>query len=251
MQKKNMLLPLLLALFASIFFFLWLRSKEIAITRAYETAQVIVARRDIPERTVLTRGLLETQTLPRKYIQQDAFEVRSPADIKQVENLVSKIRIPKGNQVTAAALLTLSPEAGLSLKVPPGYRGMVLPVENDLLQLIKPGDRADILVTFDALMADGRKEKVTATILQNILVLGVGINLGQGMAEEEAERKKKTEVERAQFREKGALSVALNPNESQYLALALLQGNVQVVVRGVGDAAMHPIEMASFRKLFR
>ena len=53
------------------------------------------------------------------------------------------------------------------------------------------------------------------------------------------------------FAEKASVSLALNPNEAQYLALAIKQGDTTVIMRGLGDAEMHPMEMASFRKLFR
>ncbi|MBI4425723.1 MAG: hypothetical protein HY554_18480, partial [Elusimicrobia bacterium] len=165
--------------------------------------------------------------------------------------LVTQIRIPRGNQITQSALISLSSKAGLSVKIPPGYRGMALPVESDMLRLTKPSDRVDILVTFDAKMADQSKEKVTATILQNVLVLGVGANLGQGLTAKEFQQKQGSEQQSAAFSEKGFLSLALNPNEAQYLALALKQGDTAVILRGLGDVEMHPMEMASFRKLFR
>ena len=35
------------------------------------------------------------------------------------------------------------------------------------------------------------------------------------------------------------------------MALAMKQGEIVVILRGLGDVEMHPMEMASFRKLFR
>jgi pilus assembly protein CpaB len=126
-----------------------------------------------------------------------------------------------------------------------------LPVDSDMLRLIKPSDRVDILVTFEAVMADGHKERVTATILQNILVLGVGSDLGQGRTSDEEKARAAAEAAQGQFSDKGVLSLALNPAEAQYLALSIKQGDVTTVLRGLGDVEMHPIEMASFQKLFR
>lgn len=188
--------------------------------------------------------------IPRQYIAADAQEVRTPADRKVIRNQVTQIRIPKGNQITKSALMSLNPKAGLSVKVPPGYRGAILNIESQLLGLIKPGDRVDVLVTFDAQFRD-RKEKVTATILQNVLVLGVGSDLGQGMSARDAVAKDKAEEMAEAFSERGVLSLALNPREAQYLALSTRLGETTVVVRGLGDLEMHPMEMASFRKLFR
>ncbi|HNT96755.1 MAG TPA: Flp pilus assembly protein CpaB [Elusimicrobiales bacterium] len=251
MEKKGFLLPLLLALGAAMIYWWILSQKEKNLARAYETGQVLVARFDLPARTVIKEDLVEVIQVPRKYMQQDAYEVRSPSDIKHVANLVTAVRIPKGNQVTQGALVSLSPEAGLSVKVPPGYRGCILPMENELLRLVKPGDRVDVLVTFDAVMGDSRKEKVTATILQNVLVLGVGTNLGQGMSGDMAKAKAGKEAADQAFSDKGVLSLALNPNEAQYLSLSAKTGDVSVVVRGLGDIELHPMEIASFRKLIK
>jgi Flp pilus assembly protein CpaB len=251
MEKKSMLIPMLLAAFAAMIYWFLLTSKQRAMDAQTERATVLVAKFDLPARTVMNVDLVETRDMPRMYLEQDAYEVKSQSDLKLVSNLVTAIRVPKGNQITQSALVSLSPEAGLSVKVPPGYRGCVLPLDNDLLRLVKPGDRVDILVTFDAVMGDNRKEKVTATILQNVLVLGVGANLGQGMSGAQAKAKEKAEAADQAFSDKMGLSLALNPNEAQYLALSLKQGEVSVVVRGLGDVELHPMEIASFKRLIK
>jgi Flp pilus assembly protein CpaB len=251
MDRKGVTIPLVLAMLAFVFYFLTMRSKESALDNEAEKAQVLIAQNDIPERTVLNENLVETFEVPRKFMQQDAFEYKSPADMKQIVNLVTRTRIPKGNQILQSSLSSLSPESGLSVKIPPGYRGALLPIEPEMKALIKPGDRVDVLVTFDAMMNDGRKEKVTATILQNVLVIAVGVYLGQGMNAKQFKAAAAQEEKTAAFAEKSTVSLALNPNEAQYLSLALQQGSPTVVMRGLGDVEMHPMEMASFRKLFR
>lgn len=251
MEKKGVLVPMLLAMGAAIFYLMVLTSKERALSNAYETANVLVARVDLPERTVLKEDMVEALAVPRKFMQQDAFEIKTPSDMKLINNLVTRTRVPKSNQITQSALISLSPESGLSVKIPPGYRGAILPIDNEMKALIKPGDRVDVLVTFDALMNDGRKEKVTATILQNVLVIAVGTNLGQGMSAKQFQAMGAKEEKSAAFSEKATIGLALNPNEAQYLALAMKQGEPTVIMRGLGDVEMHPMEMASFRKLFR
>jgi pilus assembly protein CpaB len=251
MEKKGVLVPMLLAMGAAVFYLMVLSSKESALRGAYETAKVLSARVDIPERTVLKEDMVEILEVPRKFMQQDSFEIKTQGDMKLIVNLVTRNRVPKGNQLTQSSLISLSPESGLSVKIPPGYRGAILPIDQEMKILIKPGDRVDVLVTFDALMNDGRKEKVTATILQNVLVIAVGTNLGQGMNARQFKNLGDKEEKTAAFSEKASVSLALNPNEAQYLALAIKQGDTTVIMRGLGDAEMHPMEMASFRKLFR
>jgi len=254
MEKKGVLIPMLLAFFAAIIYMVILSSKEKALSHDYETAKVLVARGDIPERTVLKEDMVETVDIPRKFMQQDSFEWRTPSDSKQIINLVTRTRIPKGNQITLSSLVALSPESGLSVKIPPGYRGALMPIDGDLKPLIKPGDRVDVLVTFQAVMKDtGQKERVTATILQNVLVIAVGTNLGQGMNAAQFKNSAAMEEKSAAFAERASVALALNPTEAQYLALAIKEsgGDVTVVMRGLGDVEMHPMEMASFHKLFR
>ena len=53
MEKKGVLVPMLLAMGAAVFYLMVLSSKESALRGAYETAKVLSARVDIPERTVL------------------------------------------------------------------------------------------------------------------------------------------------------------------------------------------------------
>jgi pilus assembly protein CpaB len=253
MEKKGVLIPMLLALFAAVLYMVVLTSKEKALSHDYEMAKVLVAMGDIPERTVLKEEMVDIVDVPRKFMQQDSFEYKTPSDKKQIINLVTRTRIPKGNQITQSSLVALSPDSGLSVKIPPGYRGAMLPVDSDMKILIKPGDRVDVLVTFDAVLNTGQKEKVTATILQNVLVIAVGSNLGQGMNASQFKNQSAADDKTAAFSEKASISLALNPTESQYLALALKQsgGDVTVVLRGLGDVEMHPMEMASFRKLFK
>ena len=106
-----------------------------------------------------------------------------------------------------------------------------MPVASHQLAFLKKGDYVDVMVTFEAKMAEGRKEKVTATILQNVRVVDV--------------------LKPAKAEAPGAVQLLLNPNEAQYAALSDAQGDIHIVRRAPGDTEMHPMEMASFRKLFR
>lgn len=249
MDKKNALLPAVLALAAAAFYLVALGSKERALTGQYETTKVLVARTDIPERTLMKDGLVEVAELPRRFIAQDAIEVRVPSDLRMITNMVSRVRIPKGNQVSLSTLMPLSPDSGLAMKVPPGYRAAVLGIDNEMRAMVKPGDRVDVLITFDALMHDGRKEKATATILQNILVIAVGRNLGQGMTAGQFKLSNEAEEKAAAFSEKASISVAVNPRELQFLALATQQGTTTIGLRSPGDTEMHVIDVSLLRQL--
>lgn len=118
----------------------------------------------------------------------------------------------------------------LTLKT--GYRALTLPLPANRLVNVKPGDSVDVLVTFEWRLGEKAKEKepITATLLQNILVL------------------KTTPFDK----ETSTVELVVNPNEAQYAVLAMQPGySVWLIVRADGDKEMHPMEMANFTKLFR
>ena len=114
----------------------------------------------------------------------------------------------------------------------PGYRGVSLPVSGHQTLFLESGDRIDMLVTFEALLGSGSKETVTATMLQNVVVLKVTRPATAGGG--------------------GVVQLLCNPNEAQYAALSLAQGKtINLVRRAPGDFEMRPMEIASLRKLMK
>jgi len=107
-----------------------------------------------------------------------------------------------------------------------GYRGLVLELPGKQLAWIKKGDSLDVISVFDAQMKGNTKEKVAATLLQNVKVAGVNPR-------------------------KGTIVLLVNPNEAQYAALATMQGSLHLALRAPGDSAMAAIEIASYRKLIK
>ena len=59
MDKKNILIPAILAIAAATIYLMILTAKERSLMSAYETTHVLVARLDIPERTVLKENMVE------------------------------------------------------------------------------------------------------------------------------------------------------------------------------------------------
>ncbi|MBI4803518.1 MAG: hypothetical protein HY796_13440 [Elusimicrobia bacterium] len=113
-----------------------------------------------------------------------------------------------------------------------GYRGVSLPVPGYQTLFLNSGERVDVLVTFEALLGKGAKETVTATILQNIIVLKVFRPDAPGGT--------------------GVVQLLCNPNEAQYAVLSLAQSkSINIARRASGDVEMHPMEIASLVKLFK
>lgn len=111
-----------------------------------------------------------------------------------------------------------------------GYRSVALVAHDYDLLDVRPGDRVDVLVVFDAAVHI-TPQKFATTLLQNVMVLGT--------------------TRSGKLDGKGVVYLMLNPIEAQYAALAPHQGELSIIVRKPGDKEIHPIEMADFRRLFR
>lgn len=250
MNKKNIMLPVVIAIAAALIYYFVLYMAQGKIRETSKMEKVAVAAVDLPEGKMITRGNIKEVDIPTAYIQKDAYVISRGANISEIENLVTKVAIARGNQITKPSITSLSPESGISLKVMPSYRAFILPVDSNVSSLIKPGDKVDVLLTFDAMIKNGGKEKMTATILQDIPVLGVGGNLGQGMDSASKAANAEREANNAAFSDRSVLSLSVSPVEAQYLALAQEEGVITVIVRSNGDTKVLPIEISSFSKLF-
>ena len=253
-MKKGIMLPLVVAILAAIVYAMIVSSAEKKLNASKNIQQVFVPIRDIKEREVIKRDYIKPVPVPAAYLQKDAFTYSTPADFKSIENAVARIQIPKGNQISKYAVTSLSPEAGLSSKIPVQMRGFVLTnVPIATASMIKPDDNVDVLLTFEATMKSGQRQTVTVTLLQNVKVLGVGSDLGQGLDAKSASAMKSKEDDAAAYSDQTALSLSLSPRDAQYLALALAQsdGAVTVILRSHGDVTNYLMEVATFEKLFQ
>lgn len=101
---------------AGVVIFLWSRPAGMPDTDG-SAAVVIVARRDLQPGTVITEDMLEVRTIPRVYMQQDAFMLGSMVDLKLAVGLATIVRIPKGDQLTRNCLKDTGKKPLLKLKV--------------------------------------------------------------------------------------------------------------------------------------
>ncbi len=250
-MKKGFLFPLLLAILAAVVYAMIVSRAEKKLSDAKNVKYVFVPTRDIKEREVIKRDFVKTVPVPAAYLQKDAFTYTTDADFKAIENAVARIQIPKGNQISKYAITSLSPEAGLSSKIPVQMRGFIInniPVAT--AGLIKPDDNVDILLTFSAVMKNGTQQNVTVTLLQNVKVLGVGNDLGQGLDAKAASALKNKDEDASAYSDSVALALALSPRDAQYLALAQKEGDISVILRSHGDVTNYLMEIATFEKLF-
>ena len=138
----------------------------------------------------------------------------------------SAAQIVPGNIPAFARDPQPSQPAQQSLQVPSQWRAYFIEVQPYMAKLISPDDFVDILFTFNA-SQDGKKENVTATLLQKVRVLSSGV---QG--------------------DRGWLVLAVDPRDAQYLSLAYKEGTVDILIRNRADVIVSPLKPASMSALF-
>jgi len=133
-----------------------------------ETAPVVVAVKDIPQRTLITPDMVEVKQIPVQ-----AKHPQAMSDTKDVVGKVTKLPVSAGEQVISAKFAAQRAESGLSYVIPPNKRAVSIEVSEIIGSggLILPGDMVDVIAVFDA----QKKGKDMATyILQDVEVLAVG-----------------------------------------------------------------------------
>ena len=122
--------------------------------------------------------------------------------------------------------------------VPVNSRGVFVDgLPNILGQMVAAGDNVDVVLTFEATMKSGNKEKISVTLLQNVKVLAAGVEPVSHMGR--------------QSDKSGYVVLALTPRDAQYLALSRAEGVIEVIVRSPGDTSNYIIEVSTFEKLFQ
>jgi pilus assembly protein CpaB len=147
--------------------------------------------------------------------------VGSYASIDSVLGHTTKVFVVEGEPILASKLSAIG--GGLSVRVPPNMRAMSMNI-NDVTGVsgfVLPGDRVDVLVTVENV--GGANVAVTKTILQDLEVLAAGV---------------KTETKNNHNITVQTVTVLLDPEGAEKLALGVQQGKVHLSLRNPVDHEM-------------
>jgi pilus assembly protein CpaB len=158
---------------------MYIGSREASLLSQSEPQQVIVATADIPGNTVIEAGMFEARSVPSAFAQP-----RVVSRIEDVQGRVASVPIAAGTQILAT-MLGDEAEGALAYEVPSGQRAVSIGAADVLGVggLVRPGNRVDILGTFEfgrptgvsqagtITYADERTE--TRLLMQDVRVLAV------------------------------------------------------------------------------
>lgn len=216
MEKKGialLLIALVMAILAGGGVYLYLKGMPTVQARGPETVPVVVAKKDMSFGTTLTEEYCKIVDFPKGAVPVGVF-----SSVDSVFNQTTKVFLLEGEPILASKLSALG--GGLSVRVPPNMRAMSMKVNEvtGVSGFVLPGDRVDIVVTVENV--GGANVAVTKTILQDLEVLAAGA---------------KTETRNNQNITVQTVTVLVDPEGAEKLALGVTQGKVHLSLRNPVD----------------
>ena len=181
--------------------------------------KVVVAKAEIPSRTVLAPDLLETIDFPAAYLPPGAV-----SDQGSILGLITLSPVLKGEPVLKGHLAGVDNyQHGLAFKVRPGQRAISVAVDevSGVSGMLGPGDRVDVCGTIDL------PERGTAAIVgvSDVEILAVGRRLTETASEDG----------KAPAAENRTATLAVPVEEAQRLILLTDRGKVRLALRSPAD----------------
>jgi len=202
------------------------RQKLLGQYKLLSPVDVIVARKDIPEDTMIVGDLLETRSIPQQFVQPYAA-VR----IMDALGLYTMVPIAKGEQLMTNKLRRTSERPigdTLSAVTPEGKRAVTIGIDalSGVGGFVRPSDTVDVLWTFQVPQpGTEERELVTLPLFQNVTVLGVGSEI-IGTRPSADDKQPPAAAAAA-----NTVTLALEPQAAAVLLYAREQGQITLVLR--------------------
>jgi pilus assembly protein CpaB len=188
-----------------------------AQTAAVPTQAVVVAAADLQLGSELKKEDLTTLNFPVGQAPEGAFS--KPSDIVGRGLIVPVV---KNEPILSAKLASKEAGAGLPPVIPEGMRAVSVRV-NEVIGVagyVLPGTRVDVVAT--ASPNESRADTTSKLILSNVQVLTAGTRM-----EQDQEKGKPMQVT--------VVTLLVNPEQSERLALASTEGKIQLALRNPMD----------------
>ncbi len=219
-------LAVVLGIVTSIMAYNYFRSQtpppaKVQAVKQFSGTQIAVASMDVPWGTPLTKEMIRLIAYPSESLPEGRFE-----DLQPLKGRVVLAHLKRNEPILESKLApTTIKHGGVIGVMKPGNRAMAVRV-NEIVGLpgfVKPGDRVDVMVTTTH---PKKREQITKTVLENLLVLATGTQMerkGPG------EKPKPVKV----------FTFEVSLEEAEKLALASISGKLRLALRSPLDSEPH------------
>jgi pilus assembly protein CpaB len=194
-----------------------------------EPIRILVAKKNLERGKPIAEDMLAVREVPVAYVEDRAVKASEQEKV---------LGLRTGNALSAQQTLMWTDLAishdedrDLSSLVMPGYRAVYIKAvrQDEGSTLIRPGDYVDVIATLPQ-GPDPEASKSSVVLLQKVLVLANGASTSADFDSAEEEEKRARSGPRDQ-----GLTLSLNLQEAQLIALAEQRGQLSVLLRNIDD----------------
>lgn len=199
-----------------------LAPKPVAPVAAKPATQILVAKQNLPQGTLLQPGHLHWQTWPDAGV-IDAYAVRNKRKLEDFVGSVVRGGIAAGEPVTDTRVVFPGERGFLAAVLEVGMRAVTVPIDatSGIAGFVFPGDRVDLILTHSLERDSGKQQrKASETVLSSVRVLAIDQRTNDQVNKPDLGRTATLEVTAKQaemipiITELGKLSLALRSLES-------------------------------------
>jgi len=241
-SKRLLFLAALLGIATSVLIFFYLEGLKTSIVNV-ETGEVLVARQDIPARTLITSDMLEVARVPRNYIHPQAI-----SKLDTAAGGVTVSPIVQGEQLLRSQVVRQQDSrADLAYRIPPGKRAVSIPIDDisGVSGFPRVGDHVDVIGTVTIPVPGPSGQEVqrvfTVVALQDIEILAVG---------QSGESSGGSAVKK-QGGEKQTATLAVTLAQAQPLVMASERGSIRLLLRSPVEQGTVPTNPFELRDLLK
>jgi pilus assembly protein CpaB len=218
-SRRLLLIAIVLAAAGILLLWLYLQRYETE-TSGGERVRLLSVLTAVPRGTVLTEQMLGVREVPISYVESRAVKA---AELNKVRGIRTAMDLDPQDTLQWSDLAVAVEDRDLSSLVQAGNRALTIDARQN--SMIRPGDYVDVLATFTS-RTGADYAAATVVLLQRVLVLAVG-----------------NETQRQVFQAPGdkarsgssaghSLTLSLELEEAQMVALADQNGDLSVILRG-------------------
>ena len=176
--------------------------------------QVVMAKDDIPSRTVIQEDMLEIREIPVEAVPRGAM-----MSMQDVVGQPAASTIYAGDIVTLSKLTVDKTKAGFVAEIPENCRAVSVGISEitGVAGFAKPGDYVDVI-----LVEKTDQGAVSRFLLKNVLLLGIN---------QDTNKEKDTAREKAGQAKPATATLALQPDDMLQLVSAAAVGNIYLALR--------------------
>lgn len=248
-MKRNLILvvSLVAGIIAAFLTKVYISAKEgeveklkAAISQRYGEIEVLCFAKDVPSGTELKKSDLGLKTVPAMGLRGQALTAQDVIDVVGRKTVVMH---KVGDVVFWSDIDGGSPDLrGLSGDIKKQMRAISINCSGaaSVSGMVKPNDHVDVIGTFDFERTAGKKDYVTCTVLQNVLVLATGSTTS------------KSDVMQQPFGQSySTVTLEVTPREAEMLAFAeQIKGRLVLTLRNRNDTSFEKeLPQVDFEKI--